>query len=197
MPALSPALGPAEQESVPRAKSSNRLSLLICTSLLILLALVSASPAALAQANINGQWVTLNTQMPINPVHIALMHNGKVLVVSGSGNLPSDTTYLAGVWDPTTNTVTTQPVSFDMFCNGMVVLPDGRPFVISGTQQYDPFHGEPRTAAYDPVTGNFAQLQSMADGRWYPTATTLSDGRVMIISGLAPERQYEYDDRNL
>ena len=184
MPALSPALGPAVQESVPRAKSSNRLSLLICTSLLILLALVSASPAALAQANINGQWVTLNTQMPINPVHIALMHNGKVLVVSGSGNLPSDTTYLAGVWDPTTNTVTTQPVSFDMFCNGMVVLPDGRPFVISGTQQYDPFHGEPRTAAYDPVTGNFAQLQSMADGRWYPTATTLSDGRVMIISGL-------------
>jgi len=97
MPALSPALGPAEQESVPRAKSSNRLSLLICTSLLILLALASASPAALAQANINGQWVTLNTQMPINPVHIALMHNGKVLVVSGSGNLPSDTTYLAGV----------------------------------------------------------------------------------------------------
>src|SRR4029077_21216627 len=120
---------------------------------------------------------------------IALMHNGKVLVVSGSGNLPSDTTYLAGVWDPTANppTITTQPVRFDMFCNGMVVLPDGRPFVISGTQQYDPFHGDPRTAAYDPASGNFVQLQSMADGRWYPTATTLRDGSVMILSGLGQD----------
>ena len=71
-----------------------------------------------------------------------------------------------------------------MFCNGMVVLPDGRPFVISGTQQYDPFHGDPRTAVFDPATGNFVQVQSMADGRWYPTATTLSDGSVMAMSGL-------------
>jgi len=139
---------------------------------------------ARAQSNVQGQWKTLSTQMPINPVHASLMHNGKVLIVSGSGNLPSDTTYLAAVWDPATDTVTTQPVPFDMFCNGMVVLPDGRPFVISGTQQYDPFHGDPRTAAYDPATGNFVQLQSMSDGRWYPTATTLSDGSIMVFSGL-------------
>lgn len=31
-----------------------------------------------------------------------------------------------------------------MFCNGMVVLPDGRPFIMGGTLQYDPFHGELR-----------------------------------------------------
>ena len=148
---------------------------------------VSATPferPARAQSNVQGQWTTLSTQMPINPVHVSLMHNGKVLIVSGSGNLPSDTTYLGAVWDPATDTVTTQPAPFDMFCNGMVVLPDGRPFVISGTQQYDPFHGDPRTAAYDPATGNFVLLQSMADGRWYPTATTLSDGSVMVFSGL-------------
>ncbi len=166
------------------AQSSNKLLVLPCICLIFGAVLAFVSPAALAQANVQGQWVTLNTQMPINPVHIALMHNGKVLVVSGSGNLPSDTTYLAAVWDPTTDTVTTQPVPFDMFCNGMVVLPDGRPFVISGTQQYDPFHGDPRTAAYDPATGNFVLLQSMAHGRWYPTATTLSDGSVMVFSGL-------------
>src|SRR4029077_16009209 len=155
--------------------------------ILVVLASLASVPCSFAQANVQGQWNTLPTQMPINPVHIALMHNGKVLVVSGSGNLPSDTTYLAAGGDPTTNTVTAQPVSFDMFCNGMVVLPDGRPFVVSGTQQYDPFHGDPRTAAYDPASGNFVQLQSMADGRWYPTATTLSDGSVMILSGLGQD----------
>ena len=173
----------SRQEGIPQAQVPS-LVIFTRTSLLLFVTLAFVAPTALAQANVQGQWATLNTQMPINPVHLALMHNGKVLVVSGSGNLPSDTTYLGAVWDPTTDTVTTQPVPFDMFCNGMVVLPDGRPFIMSGTQQYDPFHGDPRTAAYDPASGNFVQLQSMADGRWYPTATTLSDGSVMIFSGL-------------
>src|SRR6266851_2302589 len=141
--------------------------------------------SAMAQANVQGQWTTLTSQMPINPVHLAMMHNGKVLVVSGSGNLPNNLNYMAGVWDPVTDTLTTQPVTWDMFCNGLVVLPDGRPFVISGTILYHPgFTGDPRTSAYDPATGNFVDLQSMAHGRWYPTATTLSDGRIMVFSGL-------------
>ena len=152
--------------------------------LILLLALGFSAQPTWAQANVQGQWVTSNTEMPINPIHISLMHNGQVLVVSGSGNLPSDTNFEAGVWDPQTQTITTQPVQYDMFCNGIVVLPDGRPFVIGGTLQYDPFHGDPRTSAYDPVTGNFVQLQSMAHGRWYPTATTLSNGSVMVFSGL-------------
>ena len=58
-----------------------------------------------------------------------------------------------------------------MFCNGMVVLPDGRVFVNSGTLQYDPFHGHLKSAIYDPVTGQFTDVQNMAHGRWYPTVT--------------------------
>jgi len=123
--------------------------------------------------------------MPINPVHAALLHNGKVLVVSGSGNLPSNTNFQAGVFDPQTGTVTTQPVSWDMFCNAMVVLPDGRAFINGGTLQYDPFHGELRSSVYDWSTGTFTDVQSMAHGRWYPTVTTLGDGTLMTFSGLS------------
>ena len=122
--------------------------------------------------------------MPVNPVHVALMHTGKVLVVSGSGNYPPDTDYTAAVWDPANDTVTTMPITWDMFCNGMVVMPDGRPFVMGGTLQYDPFFGQQKTSAFDPVTETFADQQSMADGRWYPTGTVLADGRVMVFSGL-------------
>ena len=149
----------------------------------VLALVVLCAMTAHSQVNVTGQWQTLPTQMPINPIHVALMHNGKVLIVSGSGNLPSDTNYMAAVWDPATDTVITQPVNWDMFCNGMVVLPDGRPFIMGGTLQYDPFFGEPLTAVYDPSTGNFVDLQSMAHGRWYPTATTLNDGSVMVFSG--------------
>ena len=72
-----------------------------------------------------------------------------------------------------------------MFCNGMVVLPDGRPFVIGGNLQYDPFHGYRKTSAFDPATETFTDLENMAHGRWYPTPTVLGDGSVMTFSGLS------------
>jgi hypothetical protein len=143
------------------------------------------------QANVQGTWKTLTTQMPtnppltLNPIHAALMHNGKILIVSGSGNDPSQTTFTVGVWDPSNNTVTPGPTQgWDMFCNGMIVLPDGRPFIIGGNLKYDPFFGWKRTSMYDPVTGKFADMEDMAHGRWYPTAIVLGDGRVMTFSGL-------------
>ncbi len=152
--------------------------------LLILLASGWFCPPAMGQAQTQGQWTTLPYTMPINPIHVSLMHNGKVLVVSGSGNYPPNTNYQAAVWDPKAGTITTQPVAYDMFCNGMVELPDGRPFILGGTLQYDPFEGLPNASYYDPKTGNFVGLQSMAHGRWYPTGTTLGDGRIMVFSGL-------------
>ena len=137
-----------------------------------------------AQAGVQGKWTILPGLMPINPVHIALMNNGKVLVVSGSGNVAAETNFQAGVLDPATGSVMTQPVAWDMFCNGMVVLSDGRVFVNGGTLQYDPFHGQLRNDVFDPVTNVFTEVESMAHGRWYPTVTTLGDGRVMTFSGL-------------
>jgi Domain of unknown function (DUF1929)/PKD domain len=145
---------------------------------------VCLNPTATAQAAAQGQWATLPYTMPINPVHMALMNNGEVLIVSGSGNLPSNTSLAAAVWDPQAGTISTQSLAWDMFCNGMAILADGRPFVVGGTTAYDPFLGQLRTSAYDPATGNFTDLQSMAHGRWYPTVTTLSDGTLMTFSGL-------------
>ncbi|HXT24407.1 MAG TPA: hypothetical protein VN749_06205, partial [Candidatus Eisenbacteria bacterium] len=122
-------------------------------------------PSAAAQA-LQGQWRTLPNPMPINPVHAALLHNGKVLIVAGSGNLPSETNWRAAIFDPAAGTVTTQTVTWDMFCNGMVILADGRVLINGGTLQYDPFHGQLRNAVYDPSTGQFVDLQNMAHGRW-------------------------------
>jgi hypothetical protein len=154
------------------------------SAIAVLIVLIIVSPALVAQANIQGQWSTLPNLMPINPVHVALLRTGKVLVVSGSGNVPTNLNFQAGIWDPQTGTTTTQPLSWDMFCNGMVVLPDGRVFVNSGTLQYDPFRGDRRSAIYDPSTNVFTTVENMAHGRWYPTVTTLGDGRVMTFSGL-------------
>jgi Domain of unknown function (DUF1929) len=155
--------------------------------LILTLVLLATTPDSNAQANLQGQWTTLPNLMPINPVHVALMNNGKVLVVSGSGNYPANLTsniLTSAVWDPVANTFAQQSVGWDMFCNGMVVLSDGRPLINGGTLQYDPFHGELKSAVFNPSTNTFSNVQSMAHGRWYPTPTTLGDGRVMTFSGL-------------
>src|SRR5215831_1857717 len=149
-----------------------------------LLMVAFVSVAAMAQVASQGQWTTLPSLMPINPVHMALLRNGKVLIVSGSGNVPSNSSFAAAIWDPQTGTIATQPVAWDMFCNGMAILPDGRPLVVGGTLQYDPFFGQLATSAYDPQTGTFTDQANMAHGRWYPTVMSLGDGTLLTFSGL-------------
>ena len=143
-------------------------------------------PMAEAHPDRNGRWDTLPYLMPLNPVHVAMMHTGKVLIISGSGNDPDNRNLQAAVWDPKTQTIRSFNLSWDMFCNGMVILPDGKPFVIGGTLRYDPFLGEPRAATFDPATESFTDTPDMGatQGRWYPTGTVLGDGSVMVYSGL-------------
>ena len=116
---------------------------------LILFSLVGK--AVFCQPQVTGSWQTLPNLMPINPVHVSLLRTGKILVVSGSGNDPSVTNYQAAIWDPQSGLSTTQPLGWDMFCNGMVVLPDGRPFVMGGTLQYIPSTDGSRPRLMTPI----------------------------------------------
>jgi hypothetical protein len=137
----------------------------------------------------NGRWETLTSRMPINPIHIAMMYTGRVLIIAGSGNDPDNKNYQAAVWDPKTRVVKTFKTSWDMFCNGMVILPDGKPFVLGGTKHYDSpstnFKGLPKTATFDPGTETFADAPEMGNdqGRWYPSGVVLGNGTVMVSSG--------------
>jgi len=160
---------------------------LLCVSVLVGLAL----PQLMAQPNAQGQWTTLPYSMPINPIHATLLNTGKVLVVAGSGNYPPNKNYQVAVWDPKTGTITVQTCNpqsssacWDMFCNGAVALPDGRVFINGGTTQYNPFHGAANTSVFDPENSSFTDLPRVLHGRWYPTVTTLGDGRILTFSGL-------------
>ncbi len=164
------------------------------TLLTISLGALGISPMVIAQQpQVTGQWVTLPYSMPINPIHVGMMHTGKVLIVAGSENNPKNhhlNQSKAAVWDLgggdiTQGKITQTPnLTWDVFCNGWAFFPDGRCLVIGGTAQYDPFHGEPRTTVFDPLTEQFSQMQYMAHGRWYATGIVLADGRIMAFSGL-------------
>jgi len=70
-------------------------------------------------------------------------------------------------------------LTYDVFCSGTSLLPDGRALVVGGTSDYS-FKATRAPRSFDPVTERFLQSQSMADGRWYGTATTLGDGSVVL-----------------
>jgi hypothetical protein len=85
--------------------------------------------------HLNGQWVTLPYQMPINPISATLLHTGNVLIVAGSkndarNNSQGSESYRNAVWDPTGATqssIAVQNIEYDVFCSGVAALPDGAP----------------------------------------------------------------------
>ncbi len=172
-----------------------------CRSLYAVLFLLVTIQFAAGQSNVQGKWTTLSYTTPINPIHAALLSNGKILIVAGSGSCPPYYSFCpqsppfgphnesgAELLDPVAGTITQYTVPWDMFCNAMIVLPDGRPFIVGGTESYGPisdpeFTGFSATATYDPATGIFSGQQATARGRWYPTTIVLGNGQVMVLSG--------------
>ncbi|MFJ4790752.1 galactose oxidase-like domain-containing protein [Streptomyces sp. NPDC088794] len=46
------------------------------------------------------------------------------------------------------------------------------------------FQGTKDAYEFDPLTEKYTKVGPMSEARWYPTLTTLSDGRVLAVSGL-------------
>ena len=94
-----------------------------------------------------------------------------------------------------------------LFCTSLVQLPDGRVFVVGGTDYYaepgvpgTPYgvvelEGTKAARLFDPATNTWSQAASMEYGRWYPTAVTLADGDVFVASGVTKLMKPVYADR--
>ncbi len=180
-----------------KTKAHFRL-VILGTTVLTLSAFGVFAPSGIAQScpvstpHLQGVWKTLPYLMPINPISATLLHTGKVLIVAGSENDASNNSngsesYRNATWDPTdptANGIAVQEIEYDVFCSGTATFQDGRALVVGGTSDYS-FKGDNRASFFDPATNKFAQSQNMVNGRWYATATTLGDGRVMTFSGLS------------
>jgi hypothetical protein len=141
----------------------------------------------------NGHWDVLPTQNPVRSMHSVVLHNGKVLLIAGSGNDPEmfeAGTFTSAVYDPQTGTYETIPTPKDMFCAGHVQLKDGRVLVMSGNKGYPSadgtvgYQGYKDSYVFDPETETYTKTNDMNDGHWYPSATILGNGDVISFGGL-------------
>lgn len=135
-----------------------------------------------------GQWDYLPSFPPeFNALHVVAGPNGKILLVAGSGKNKANFvagTFTSYVWDPVTDERRMIPTPSDMFCAGHTLLPDGRALIGGGTAAYGPpFKGSPALYAFNFSTEQYEQLTPLEVGRWYPTAVTGADGRVLFVAG--------------
>jgi hypothetical protein len=112
-------------------------------------------------------------QQAIHAVHLP---TGKILVW-GYNNQGIGVN--AKLFDPDTSVATETTVPTEAFCAGQTYLPDGRVIIAGGLGR----RGSISSVTYDPFTDTWGPIIPMYAGRFYPTLTTLADGRVFTASG--------------
>jgi uncharacterized repeat protein (TIGR01451 family) len=141
-------------------------------------------------SSVTGAWSGV-LDWPVMPIHSILAPDGKVVtwgLQSGSG--PGSHFY--DVWDPSLGTgsgshsLSPNPTE-SLFCSGHVLAANGDVLVFGGTA---PLPGNSRFTTFAPVTHRLTDTGTpMAYPRWYPTSTTLPDGRVLVQGGT--DRDFE------
>ena len=129
-----------------------------------------------------GQWSDV-IDSDIIPIHLVLLPTGKVLYWQNGTEDPANPLVdEIRIFDPSTNVKSTPTAPpFDNFCAGHAYLEDGRLLVAGG--HIEDFVGLTDAAVFDPVLDTWATLPPMNAGRWYPSATTLANGDVLVLGG--------------
>src|SRR3990172_5393048 len=148
-----------------------------------------------ADPAVDGAWTSAFTWGEaggVEAVHTFLLPTGKILFWSTWRES-------AGLWDPIADefsTVGNLP-AFNPFCSGHAWLADGRLLVAGG--HITNYNGENRADIYNPFTnlranadpnavdvpnmGSTSTNTGTSGKRWYPSATTLGNGNVLVMSG--------------
>lgn len=149
-----------------------------------------ASPVSSAEVEANpylgGRWTKVQAWSNHVAIHAHLLPDGKVL------SWGDDKQYFEGVqhlWDPQTGTSTLVPrAPSNVYCSGHALLPDGRLFVAGGEIYHCPNPDCPGLGLGIKATtifrnGAWDAGPDMKYARWYPSATTMPNGEVLVISG--------------
>jgi hypothetical protein len=151
---------------------------------------VTSSPVdvqPLSSKATTGEWGPL-VSWDIVPLHISLLPTGKVIGWGKyeNGGAMGTMATIPRLWDPASGNPPTSAklVAADtmLFCSGHTQMPDGKLMVTGGHKQDDV--GIDNTNIFDPQSETWASgVAKMANGRWYPTVTTLPDGRMLTMAG--------------
>jgi hypothetical protein len=136
---------------------------------------VTVSNSAATDPTTVGQW-TAPFPLPVKDIHMILFRTGDVLMWDAFG-----LGYEAYLWTVATGAFTYVPSVDNIFCAAPAVLADGSALIAGGHVAGGV--GIPDVNRFDPISKAWTSLAPMTFPRWYPTATSLADGRVLVIGG--------------
>ncbi|KAK9795598.1 hypothetical protein WJX73_005422 [Symbiochloris irregularis] len=161
----------------------------------------------------HNSWQTRTDYMPIYPgvffeqsgqntgtvmIHMALIPTGEILLYSR----PDNREYrplLGAVYNLNNNTFKRLSMQDSAFCSAPIMLWDGNATIIGGDDSYDQPNdgygdGRYNVRKFAPgASGTLTVVAQMHTARWYPSVLTLSDGRILIVSGVTlPGGPYAY-----
>lgn len=141
---------------------------------------LTAALASTAPADI-GQWSkAANPGTKTIGISAVLLRTGKVLLFGGKYKA-TDRNTAAYLLDPTTFTGHEVPAPAAVFCGSVTPLSDGRILTVGGTVKIP--HGIVDVWLFNPVTETWVRQPDTPLGRYYPTATRMPDGTVVIAAG--------------
>ncbi|HEY3586835.1 MAG TPA: hypothetical protein VGK85_06775 [Myxococcaceae bacterium] len=141
-------------------------------------------------------WTKASPMGTARRLHTAtLLRDGRVLIAGGfvccvveDQHVTETTTAAAELYDPTTgNFTSTGSMAVARGLHQATLLADGR-VLMSGGFGVTPSPGSPgpeHAEVYDPAAGTFAPAGDLQIGRSLHTAVLLTDGRVLVVGGVA------------
>lgn len=145
-------------------------------------------------AHRDGVW-TDPVEWPIGAIHAILLPDGKVMTYGTDRKGRDSKAFNYDIWDPskglTPSSHTTLPVrtSTNLFCSAQTVLSHSGQVLLTGGEESGFPAGVHNNAVndvnlFDPASQSVTRLaDSMSRARWYPTATALPNGEVLIHGG--------------
>ncbi len=159
-----------------------------CRAGALLLVAVSFCSFSVLADPLRGAWSEV-IDWPIIPIHAGLLPDGRVFSFGGTNGL--DEMHYS-IWDPALgiglDAHTELPLVYSgvrSFCSAMVLMPgSGEMIVAGGSEPDDILAGINNTHLLDYRDSDFTRPDvGMESPRWYPTLTTLADGRTLVQGG--------------
>lgn len=144
-----------------------------------------------SDAHLKGTWSPVMS-WPLGAIHSVLLPNSSVLTYGTDTQGRNGEGLIYDVWDPDDGfslaTHTTLPVTTqgNIFCSAQVIMPSGKVLITGGTlnTQDDANFGINDVNSFDFLNNSISRSPlSMLKGRWYPTATVLANGEVLVHGG--------------
>lgn len=178
----------SQTNSLNTARTEHTATLLANGKVLVVGGIVTCTPSCRNTASAElydpatGQWSATGAPATPRGLHVAVrLHNGKVLIAGGSGELLSNILATAEIYDSDTGTWSAAGnLNVARVLQKATLLADGRVLIVSGNVR-----ASKGAEVYDPVTNSWRLTGPMNSAHTDHTLTLLPDGRVLAVGGRA------------